>query len=350
MTDPVASGPRRFAGWFPEVVLVAAALAIAANWVLLIDADFQGDPIMTGADIVAWFAALVVRRKRPDLPASLWFALLSFPEVSLTEAILDRLTHTGADVTSIAWANFASIAAGAWGGVGVFYLVALYPVCRPETTAERRLVPVVWLLTLPPLITAFATTKIPFEYYADTVEMENPLHVLPFTLPPELAASSTTALIGLLIGISLLISRYRRVNPSTRRQIRVLWFPLSLIAIGLLTAVVFQERAQTMTWVVILAAVYSFSPSLAVGILQPAGLNVDAVVRRVIVYGALWLALSLGYVGAGTLVGIAAGTYLPIEWSVAVAIVAAMLFQPARHGSTCSSTGGYSANAPTRAR
>ena len=330
MTEAVTSGARRFAGWLPEVVLVASALAIVANWVLLIDAGFQGDPIMTGADIVAWFAGLVVRWKRPDLPASLWFALLSFPDVSLTEAMLDRLISAGADATSIALANLALIAAGAWGGVGLFYVVALYPVCRPETTAERRFVPVVWLLTLPPVITAFATAKIPFEFYADTVERDNPLHILPFTLPPELAASSTTALIGLLVGFWLLVGRYRRGAASTCRQIRVLLFPLSLLAIGILMAVVFQERAQAMTWVVIVAALYSFSPSLAVGILQPAGLDVDAVVRRVLVYGALWLALAVVYVAAGTLVGIAAGTYLPVEWSVAVAIVAAMLFQPAR--------------------
>ena len=131
MTEAVTSGSRRFAGWLPEVLLVVSAVAIVANWMLLIDARFQGDPIMTGADLITWFAALVVRRKRPDLPASLWFALLSIPDVSLTEAILDRLTHTGADATSIAWANLGSIAAGR--GVG--------SACSTSSPCTRSVVP-----------------------------------------------------------------------------------------------------------------------------------------------------------------------------------------------------------------
>jgi signal transduction histidine kinase len=70
--------------------------------------------------------------------------------------------------------------------------------------------------------------------------------------------------------------------------------------------------------------------SVTMGLLAPAGIDVDTVLRRTMVYGALWLTITGAFVGVATLVGSTAGRYLPVPWAVAVAVAAALLFQPAR--------------------
>lgn len=330
MIEVFSGGGRHFARRWPEVLLVVGGTAIVADGALFILAGFQGDPLWTGANTVALVSAGVVRRRRPDLPASLWVVLMFFPLSTLVESTVVFLLDTGAGPSSIAWTNLAGNVLTAVGSAAAVPAIGLFPEGRAESLWQRRIVGAAWTLVLIPVILAFATPTIPLEYYVDAPRFDNPLHVLPFSVPAALSGGSSTGLVGLTISLGMLALRYRRSHPPMRRRMRVLLFPIALLLIALFTSIVLRERAQMITWVLLLGALYSLAPSMTIGILEPDRFNMDLVLRRLIVYGALWLMVAGVFVGAATLVGVAAGTYLPLGWSVAVALVAAMLFQPAR--------------------
>jgi signal transduction histidine kinase len=69
---------------------------------------------------------------------------------------------------------------------------------------------------------------------------------------------------------------------------------------------------------------------LALGIVMYRGLDIEDVIRRSVVYGALWAVIALGYVVAAAAFGIAVGQRVPLTLAVLLAIVATLLFQPTR--------------------
>jgi hypothetical protein len=70
--------------------------------------------------------------------------------------------------------------------------------------------------------------------------------------------------------------------------------------------------------------------TLAIGLLRHRLFDIEVVLRKSLVYGALWLAITLGYLGLTAALGIAAGAQLPLGLVVLLTIIATQLFQPAR--------------------
>src|SRR5439155_15329805 len=60
-------------------------------------------------------------------------------------------------------------------------------------------------------------------------------------------------------------------------------------------------------------------------------LDIDLVIRRSLVYGALWLVIGGAYVGVATGLGVAAGSRLPVGVAILVTVVATLLFRPLHH-------------------
>jgi signal transduction histidine kinase len=137
----------------------------------------------------------------------------------------------------------------------------------------------------------------------------------------------------LLVGLSLLILRYRRFGPEQRRQIR---WPLYSIGLTLLSLelLYFLPRstepyppAEIAAW----TAVNSLLPiGMAIGILNYRALDIDAVIRRSVVFGALWLSIAVAYVSLAAAFGIAVGQRVPLGLAVLLTIIATLLFQPGR--------------------
>ena len=330
MSDAASPQRPRFAGRLPEALLVLGAGAILLNWALVVDSGFRSDPLWAGADVVALTSAAIVRWKRPDLPASFWLIVMFVSGGSLTQTILDRLLDGDASATAIAWANLASLGTAAVGAAASVSAIGLYPEGRAATALQRWITRAAWFLVLPPLVVTFATPQISLDYYVDAPVLDNPLHVLPFSLPSDAGAGAMSGLVGMVTAAVMLIARYRRSDPTARRRMRVLLVPIVLVVIAALSGLVLQERVDILTWGLLVVALYSLGPALAIGIVQPRWFNADAVLRPMLVYGALWLMLAVAFVTLATLVGVAAGAYLPVRWSIAVALVAAMLFQPVR--------------------
>jgi signal transduction histidine kinase len=78
------------------------------------------------------------------------------------------------------------------------------------------------------------------------------------------------------------------------------------------------------------ATIVLFPAGLAVGLLRHRLFDVEVVLGRSLVYGALWLVITLAYAGLAAAFGMAAGAYLPVSWAIIGTLVATLAFQPAR--------------------
>ncbi len=275
---------------------------------------------------------IVVLRHQRENAAAAWFAVLIGLELldELLGTLPDVLGAVGAGATAIAGTTLAE-----WSVFGVAGVVGLQLLVRlPAGGVEdrfRRWVHTSWLLVLvPPL--AFTTHRfVPVPWYAGDPTLVNPLQ-LPL---PDLAATAITGLRGVteslyLVGLGVIVVRYARSGPATRRRLRwMLFVPVVVVAITL-TIQLFPDMPTSVLSMVSATAVVAVPVFTALTLLGPGGVDVDHVLRRSIVYGVLWLAIAGLYVAAGAVVGTAAGQRLPAFSAAVLTVVATLAFQPAR--------------------
>lgn len=78
-----------------------------------------------------------------------------------------------------------------------------------------------------------------------------------------------------------------------------------------------------------IAALSALPASLAVGLVRPGLFDVDRMMRRSVVYAALWTAIAVAYVGAAAALGLAASGE-GVQLAIAATAGASLLFEPAR--------------------
>ena len=157
--------------------------------------------------------------------------------------------------------------------------------------------------------------------------------MLPFSLSDEVLSILSLSTTFLWLGaFAILGLRYRRSGDDVRLRIRWLLVPVVLIPFGVATEFLLGSDGAggVVIWLVWMSVMALITVSVTLGLLRPKGVDVDVVLRRTLVYGALWLAITAAYVAGATLVGSTAGRYLSVPWAVAIGLVAAVLFQPAR--------------------
>jgi signal transduction histidine kinase len=87
------------------------------------------------------------------------------------------------------------------------------------------------------------------------------------------------------------------------------------------------ELGLSALWI---AAIASLPIAIAVGVLRPDLLDVDRLLRRSLVYAALWAGIASVYVVAAAGLGLAASRRFPLGLAIALTVGATLLFQPAR--------------------
>ena len=325
---------RRHWGPIPEVVLGLGVLATAVSAGVLAWAREWGDPPWMAIELLGIGLAALVRHRRPTLPAASWFALMAgLGPVNELLGILAQISAREESTLTLAWVSLAGAVGDALAGVAAVLLIGLFPEGRARTRVERLLVGSVLALLPLPLLVGFGAEHVHNEWYLDIATTDNPLAVLPFRLSDSVAG--TLGLLPTLLWLaafSTLGLRYRRSPRDVRRNIRWLLLPLILMPIGVATELMIGTEAtgRLVIWLLWMTVMLVIMVSVTLGLLGSRGLDVDTVLRRTMVYGALWLAITGTYVGVATLVGTTAGRYVPVPWAVAIALVAALLFQPAR--------------------
>jgi signal transduction histidine kinase len=278
--------------------------------------------------------------RRPDLPVarllltagSLWgiFASGDF----LLRAVLEQ----DPDAPGLWLANLALICAGCASFAVALTLLALFPDGRYRRAYERRLIRPVWVLPVAlPLLAALMTPGFHLAYDTGTPEIANPVAIssredledLPETLFSILGTSF------LPVGVALLALRYRQLAAEQKAQVRwLLWVSI----IGLMAGVglaLLSARGSGLIDVVSMIVGYGFLAlvpvAILIAVLRYRLLDVDVLIRKSLVYGALWLLIVGVYVLAAAAVGVAVGGQVPVTLAILITVVAALVFQPARH-------------------
>jgi signal transduction histidine kinase len=169
----------------------------------------------------------------------------------------------------------------------------------------------------------------------------NPLGLDPLRPVLEVALILLVAIpIGAIGSLLSLVLRYRRAGGVERQQLRWLVSAAAFVAIFYSFVLVLSFNAEwegpdTAGWQTLLQSLVVFSFALipiaiGVGILRHRLLDIDVVMNRAVLFGALAIFITLVYVaivvGVGALVGSQANPVL----SAAAAAVVALAFQPAR--------------------
>ena len=203
-------------------------------------------------------------------------------------------------------------------------LPLLFPTGRPPTPRWRK---VAWLGTAAGvlLLTASALAEGPLENYP---WIDNPLGVA--DVPGFVDGLGVALWFGsALAAAASLVVRFRRSRGVERQQLK--WFTaagsLLVFAFALsftLSAVLGDEAS----WVIIAVALLAMALAVAIGVLRYRLYDIDVVINRALVYGALTATLAATYLVVVLLVGLAVGRS---GFAVAVSTLAvAGLFGPAR--------------------
>ncbi len=332
------NGPRRAAG--PLLLLGAAAFLASvpfgaatgtyglkeAPWLVL------GLTFLSTSAYV-WF-------RLPDDPTAQWFAITgaAFGLIQALDGVVGVLIAQGGSVGLLAVTTLGYHLATVGAVVGIAHLLGLFPDGTVATAGERRALAVVPAVVVVPLVGFVASPAVFLPSYHAPPVVANPFHVESLA-PLELVVTVGLALAPavFLVGLWLLVRRYRAGSSDVRRQIRWLLLPavfagIAAILEGLLVATgsdpVIPRTVIDVVWIVVLAAL---PIAITIALLRPNLLDVDRVLRRSLVYGALWTLIALAYVAAAAALGMAAGQRLDVGVAILLTVIATLVFQPARH-------------------
>jgi signal transduction histidine kinase len=289
---------------------------------------------------------VVLLFRRPGHPIGELLVVAGMTALMLP-AIIEALTlrtfqRSGAED----WMWLAVWLSGTVGNAGVVLattLVTLLPDGRFRYPRERRYLAgasiVVALPTLVALANEFVTTS---EFsFAALVEIRNRIFIAALEpYGPALVKLNGLVPLVFLGAIGLLFMRYRTAAHREQRQIR--WVLLAGCVVGMLILApvilgwlgVVPRRGPSSTVLTVLStlSIVLVPASVVAAVMDPPWIDVDIVIRRSVVYGALSLAILVIYIAVAAAVGVAAGAQLGlgVELAVVLTVVIAIAFQPAR--------------------
>jgi signal transduction histidine kinase len=218
-------------------------------------------------------------------------------------------------------------------------LCAVFPDGRYQRRYERWIVWAVWVLVATvPMLLLVTQPRLYVNAYViwagSNAASPSPLFVPSLALlgGPAQALWVAAAFLPALVGAGLLVLRYRRFAHEQRLQI--LWPVLAALALGLalVSAILSAYGLVSAEAPVVLfhVTILLLPITLAIGLLRHRLFDVEVVLGKSLVYGMLWLAISLGSIALTAVLGVAVGRLLPISLAILLTIIATMVFQPAR--------------------
>ena len=304
----------------------------AAEWLWILGVV---PPMLAAGVIMMW--------KRPENRTGVlatWAALTMFLIPTSLEVVTIAAFETSG-VEGWMWlTEWAASALGAIGFVILLVMVVALPMGRIIHRRERVFLGVAWGLALLLQASLFTneTILISSQQFVGVDPIQSPFYV------PSLSGLEpiVNALAGLIYAlffwaITLQVMRYRKATARERKQVRwVLFGGVSAIMLGLIPSVlevvgvvgpIFHGSLGSM---IIVPTLLLFMGSIVIAVLEPPWADVDIVIRKSVVYGALSFLILLLYVSVAATFGVAAGSRLPIEVAIVLTVVIALLFQPAR--------------------
>lgn len=218
-------------------------------------------------------------------------------------------------------------------------LVGLFPDGVPRLSRERRLLAALWWLGLTPVAVMVTSPTLSLEQVvfdaAGTVSF--PVAI------PALAPLSGIALIAYqlalvspVVGIVLLVRRYRVLPVEERLQIRwVLYSTVAALILGIGPFLLSSFGLSPGLHDTALAN-FGFLPvlllpvSIVVSVMRARVFDIDRFARKSLVFAALWVLILIIYLAIAAAGGLALGERVPLEVAVLVTALVAIALQPAR--------------------
>jgi hypothetical protein len=315
--------------------LLAVYVALAAAAVLLV--AFEGaDADALGAVLFGAFAGVgtLIALRRPGNAVG-WLLLgtaIFFAAGEVGEAYVVQPPHPGQ--VWVAW--LSTFTTNAWFSLALIFLPLLFPDGRLPSPRWR---PVLWLGVASVVLGAVGTAIAPGALeLRQSSGVDNPLGVEGGLSDAANLASLVLGAVAVVLAAAAVVVRLRGARGAERQQLK--WFAyVGILAATCLTVAVisstFAESSDGFTavavtgWLTGLALIgFGLPAATGVAILRYRLYDIDLVIRRTLVYGALTLTLGAAYLGSVLLVSLAVG-----ESGLATAVstlAVAALFRPLR--------------------
>jgi hypothetical protein len=316
-----------------SVALTIALLTVAQVVAHLAGNAFVlGDLFIGAIGLVFSVVGVLVATRHPDNAIGWIFVLVGVAAgvAQLAGAYADYWLHGVGGSRSIAeaaavyetlsWIPFILVPAT--------FLLLLFPDGRLLSGRWRR---IAWCaaLGITGVFVTGALTSGPLEDYP---EIQNPFGVDTTLLDPLTGLSFLLTLVGVVGSSASLIVRYRRARGEQRQQIKWLAFAGGLVAVTIPIAVAAYDAAETASNVAIMLSVLTLPVAAGIAILRYRLYDIDVVINRTLVYGALTAMLAALYVATVLVLQLALGG-LTQDSGIAVAgstLAVAAAFRPAR--------------------
>jgi signal transduction histidine kinase len=283
-------------------------------------------------------------------------AFLQRPDQRAAVRLLGASVATGVPfAVGYAWSAYVDLnGMPAWSGVAIVVLAALtwgaaasmltvfsvFPDGHYHRQWEQSVVWAAWA-AVPVLVAAQVVgsaqlvLNTPYVWLDGDLTGANPYAVPGLAVVGRVASGVTAASqLVVVLGVVVLVRRYRRSGPETRRQIAWPLYALALSVVALAMLGSASSRINTMQvwqgYLLYYPVLLLLPAGLLIGMLRYRLLDIRLVVRRSIVYGVLWLLITLAYVSIAAVLGVLAGRRVPLELAILLTILTTVVAAPAR--------------------
>jgi hypothetical protein len=337
------SGPRRFLAW--SLFGLFLALLIATFAVITLGPSGEGDLFFIAVGGYAFVGALVASRQPGN---AVGWILLVTGIMLILGALVDAnlLSRTAPARELSAW--LSEWTWYVWLTLAGVFLPLLFPNGRPPS---RRWRPMLWLGAAALVLSVTGAAFEPGQLDVDSpVPVDNPVGIggpVGDALPVVARAGDVLAALAFALAAASLVARFRRSRGIERQQLK--WFAYIglLAAAGLAVAMAqvlfgaqpgddveggWLEIVGAVGWFIALGSIVLGIPiATGMAILRHRLYDIDVVINRTLVYGALTATLAAAYLGSVLLLQLALSP-LTEESDLAIAgstLAVAALFRPA---------------------
>lgn len=286
-----------------------------------------------------WLAGAFLAWRRPDhgiSPLLLAIGTL-FADQTAIEFVLTTRAGSGATSWLLLAAYMFSMIAVL---VVMTRLVGLFPDGRPRFSGEQRVLRSIWWLAATPvavLITS-PTVRLDRVLFDANGVVDVPVAVFSLrTLSEAALIVYQLALLVPIVGIVLLVRRYRVLPVEERLQIRWVLYstvtalilgvgPLLLSSVGLSPGLHGTPFLRNFGYLPVLL----LPASIVVSVMRARVFDIDRFVRKSLVFAGLWLLILVIYLGIAAAGGLALGERVPLEIAVLATALVAIVLQPVR--------------------
>jgi hypothetical protein len=281
-------------GSFVGVVLTGAAAE-----------DGDGSAVAYTVFVVA-FATMgtLIASRRPRNPIG-WI-LLGAGVAYTIGGLTIQTEGAGSAPTLVMWLSTWVWMAGI--GPAATFGLLLFPDGRLPSVRWR---PFAWFATSANVLTIAAIALKPGRFEGETVENPLGLAAAPGLIDVIESVGPAALAVAVIGSIASLFVRFRRARSVERQQLKWLSFTGAMVGVALATALVIEgvvgDRAVDLTNTISSLALAAVPVAMGIAILRHRLYDIDVVINRTLVYGALTATLAATYLGSVLLIGLAVG-------------------------------------------